>query len=319
MIKVKEDKNMNFGIIGFGKIARKFVQAIEATNEGTVYAIGSRSISMDDPYLQEHKEIKVYHDYELLLQDPKVDAVYIALTHKFHKEWIEKALEHKIPVLCEKPLVLTSKEADEIIQKASETNTLCTEALKTKFNTGYDNLKNDLKEIGEIQSIYANFCSDASGLPKTSFLFDKEQGGALNDIGSYVLGFILGIHEKEIDTIQTTRRDIDGINYYFKSDIHFKDGCTATAEGAIDREKERYAKIIGSKGEIMIPNYNRITDYVISWKDGRKQTKSYPFIGNDMTMEIEDFINDVKNRVTQSKKHSLKDTKKILQLSQKLK
>ena len=36
-------------------------------------------------------------------------------------------------------------------------------------------------------------------MPKTSFLFDKEQGGALNDIGSYILGFILGIHEEEID------------------------------------------------------------------------------------------------------------------------
>ena len=41
---------MNFGIIGFGKIARKFVlQAIEATDEGKIYAISSRSVSMDDP------------------------------------------------------------------------------------------------------------------------------------------------------------------------------------------------------------------------------------------------------------------------------
>ena len=45
---------MNFGIIGFGRIARKFVQAIEATDEGKIYAIGSRSVFMDDPYLKEH-------------------------------------------------------------------------------------------------------------------------------------------------------------------------------------------------------------------------------------------------------------------------
>ena len=63
-----------------------------------------------------------------------------------------------------------------------------------------------LKNLENIQTIYANFCSDSLGLPKTSFLFDKEQGGALNDIGSYVLGFILGIHEEEIDKIEIERK-----------------------------------------------------------------------------------------------------------------
>ena len=148
---------MNFGIIGFGRIARKFVQAIEATDEGKIYAISSRSVSMDDPYLKEHPEVKVYKDYEELLNDPQVDAVYIALTHKFHKEWILRSLEHHIPVLSEKPLVLTSTDVDEIQEKVKKTNTLCTEALKTKFNTGYDHLKEDLKKIGNIQTIYAKF------------------------------------------------------------------------------------------------------------------------------------------------------------------
>lgn len=181
-------------------------------------------------------------------------------------------MEHHIPVLSEKPLVLTSTDVDEIQEKVKKTNILCTEALKTKFNTGYDHLKEDLKKIGNIQTIYANFCSDSLGLPKTSFLFDKEQGGALNDI--------------------------------------------ATAEGAIDREMDRYAKIVGTKGEIMIPNYNRIIDYTIHWNDGTTETKSYPFKGNDMTMQIQDFIDDVKNGKVQSEKHCLVDTKKILEISE---
>ena len=63
---------MNFGIIGFGKIARKFVQAIEATDEGKIYAISSRSVSMDDPYIKEHPEVKVYKDYE--------EIIYVFLT-----------------------------------------------------------------------------------------------------------------------------------------------------------------------------------------------------------------------------------------------
>ena len=83
---------------------------------------------------------QVYKDYEELLNDPQVDAVYIALTHKFHKEWILRSLEHHVPVLSEKPLVLTATDVDEIQEKVKKTNTLCTEALKTKFNTGYDQM-----------------------------------------------------------------------------------------------------------------------------------------------------------------------------------
>ena len=124
---------MNFGIIGFGRIARKFVQAIEATDEGKIYAIGSRSVFMDDPYLKEHSEVKVYKDYEELLNDPQVDAVYIALTHKFHKEWILRSLEHHVPVLSEKPLVLTATDVDEIQEKVKNPKSSNTDGIIISF------------------------------------------------------------------------------------------------------------------------------------------------------------------------------------------
>ena len=75
-------------------------------------------------------------------------------------------------------------------------------------------------------------------------------------------------------------------------------------------------KIVGTKGEIMIPNYNRIIDYIIHWNDGTTETKSYPFKGNDMTMQIQNFMEDVENGKVQSEKHCLEDTKKILEISE---
>ena len=66
----------------------------------------------------------------------------------------------------------------------------------------------------------------------------------------------------------------------------------------------------------MIPNYNRIIDYIIHWNDGTTETKSYPFKGNDMTMQIQNFMEDVENGKVQSEKHCLEDTKKILEVSE---
>lgn len=309
---------MNFGIIGFGNIARRFAEGIEATDEGRITAIASRSLSTDDPYLAAHPQIKYYKHYEDLLRDPKIDAVYIALTHKFHKQWILQAMEHRIPILCEKPLVLSSAEVDEIQAKGKETGTYCLEAFKTKFNTGFSHLKKDLSLIGKILDVQTSFCSDASGMPSDCFLFDPEQGGALNDIGSYVLGFILAICPESIENVSSILKVENGIETYFSADLSFSGGCTGHAEGAIDRRKDRTAFINGSLGTIEIPFYNRITNYTIRLKNGSVIERNFPIHGNDMTMEIQTMIQDVKSGKIENGLHTLNDTKNILILSEKI-
>lgn len=305
---------MRFGIIGYGNIAKKFVKSIEATEGGKVTAIASRSVAADDDYLKSHPKVKLYRDYEDMLMDGKIDAVYIALTHKYHKEWILKALDYHIPVLCEKPMVLKPEEIEEIREKVYETKTYCLEALKTKFNDGYRNLRKDLSMIGDLTYMEANFCSDASKKPDTCFLFDPEQGGAINDIGSYVLGFILGLMEEMPEEVHAQMELKDGLDQYFKAELLFSNGCKAVAEGAIDRKKERTAIIEGTLGRIEIPTYNRIVDYKIIKKDGTEINRYYPMVGDDMTKEIQVFMDDVKAGKLENVRHSLDDSKDILTL-----
>lgn len=309
---------MNFGIIGFGNIAHKFIQSITSTDEGRVTAIASRSVPENDPYLAAHPQVKLYRDYETLLQDPQVEAVYIALTHKYHKEWILRAMDYHIPVLCEKPLVLSSKDAAIIRTKGKDTGTYCLEALKTKFNDGFQHLKKDLPLIGQIRHLKTSFCSDASGMPPSCFLFDPEQGGALNDIGSYALGFILGLCEDPITNVKSTLKVREEIEEYFSADLVFSGGYTAFAEGAIDRRTDRTALIQGTKGKIEVPLFNRISSYTITLQDGSVIRRENPILGDDMTMEIQAAIQDIKSGKTESSVHSLEDTKNILILSEKI-
>ena len=150
---------MKFGIIVFGNIAKKFVKSIEYTTEGQVIAIASRSISLDYSYLIAHPEVKVYHDYEKMLNNPEIEAVYIALPHLHHKEWIIKAIQCHKAVISEKPLVLKCEDIDEIENCVQQYKGYCLEAFKTKFNHGFDALKKDLSLIGNIKTIETNFCS----------------------------------------------------------------------------------------------------------------------------------------------------------------
>ena len=309
---------MRFGIIGFGKIARKFVQSIEFTSEGKVTAIASHSVSADDPYLKEHPEVKVFTDYEAMLASGEIDAVYVALPHQLHKEWILRALEHHVAVLSEKPIVLTVPEIEEIRAKVKETKTYCLEALKTRFNDGLIHLKEDLKEIGQLQSIEANFCFDATPIRGKTYLFEPVQGGALNDVGCYLIGFVLSLIDSPIKEVKTEMVLENDIDLYFKSQWLLGDSAQVMIEGAIDRNKERYALIKGSEGQIMVPMFNRVIDYTITKENGQTIEKHYPITGDDMTMEIEAVIQDVKAGKQESDIHSLQDSQVVVELLEKI-
>jgi predicted dehydrogenase len=310
---------MRFGVIGFGNIARKLVQSITYTSNGSICAIASHSAAADDLYLKEHPQVRLYRDYEELLCDPQVEAVYIALPHLDHREWIIKSMERGIPVLCEKPMVLETGEMEEILETAARHPVYCLEAMKTKFNAGWQQLKEDLKKLGRLSQIEANFCYDSyRNYEPSSYIYDKRQGGALNDVGSYPIAFVVSLLDENVVSVTGEIYRKDGIEQYFMAELMFESGVRGVVEGAIDREKERTAVIVGELGRIEVPMFNRIQQYRIILNDGTVTDLSFPIAGDDMTMEIQAFIDDVGNGRTQSGIHSLEDTGTIVEICRRI-
>ena len=110
-------KKVNWGVIGTAGIAKgQTIPGMVLAENCNLYAIAGRSIGKAEEFQKEFGFEKAYGDYEALLKDPDVEAVYIPLPNTLHYEWIKKALQHGKHVLCEKPLVPTAKEAEEIQQ-----------------------------------------------------------------------------------------------------------------------------------------------------------------------------------------------------------
>lgn len=309
-------KKINFGIIGFGNIAKKFLQTVPYTT-GKVVAIASKSLQEDDQ-LVKNQNIKIYRDYDLLLNDPNIDAVYIALPHNLHKEWIIKAANKHKAILCEKPAVLTTSEFDEIKDVLKKNDCYFLEAFKTIFNDGFKALKKDLELISPIISIEDNFCSEAYyHVNRNSYLLDKQQGGALNDIGSYVIGFILALNDSDVIEIRSKFECENEIDLNFHTKLVFKDGMIGYMHGSINEQREREAIIKGIKGTIKIPMYNRITDYTITLENEIIE-RSFPITGNDMVQEIQALIDDVQNNKTQNDDFGLEESKRLLDIMEKI-
>ena len=73
-------------------------------------AIAGRSLEKARKFQQEFGFEKAYDNYDALLNDPEVEAVYIPLPNDLNCEWTIRALKAKKHVLCEKPLAVSKAQ-----------------------------------------------------------------------------------------------------------------------------------------------------------------------------------------------------------------
>jgi predicted dehydrogenase len=187
MARSFQNRKIRWGIIGLGKIARKFTEDLLTIEDSELYAVASRSQENANAFAANYNVEKAYGSYEDLVKDPKVDAVYVATPHSFHKEHTIMCLSRGIPVLCEKPFAMNSAEVDAMIAKAKENKVLLMEALCTSVLPHFQFALNELKTktYGNILKLEADF-GFKSEHSLDSRVFKKSLGGgSLLDIGIY--------------------------------------------------------------------------------------------------------------------------------------
>ena len=130
-------KQYRWAILGCGKIARKFAEDLKLLPNATLYAAASRNIARAQEFANQLGFEKAYGNYTDLVEDPKVDIVYIATPHSHHHEHALLCLTHKKATLCEKAFAINARESREMIACAKENNTFLMEAFWTRFQPAF--------------------------------------------------------------------------------------------------------------------------------------------------------------------------------------
>lgn len=283
---------VRWGIIGLGNIAKRFAKSLEYEKDGKLVAVAGKTEDKRIYFKETYTDITVYDSYDKLFNDPEIDAVYIALPHRFHAKWSIRGLNKKKAILCEKPSAINLCELDRVLKCAKRNKTFYMEAVKTPFAPMFDVIKDVLKNgvIGEIKSIDAGFCSNQKE-DRNSYLYNEEDGGAVLDVSSYPIAFVLEILDnKNILSIKkkTKKKKFNEakIDVHFKASLNFEGGIIANIEGGIDGEKERTAIIEGTLGKMYIPIFNRPESYKVILNDGREYEEKLSLINDDMYGEI---------------------------------
>lgn len=180
-------KTFNWGIIGPGKIARKFVGDLAQIPDAKLHAVASRSEERARSFASEFSVPNYFGSYEAILNCPDIDAIYIATPHVGHMEYSIQCLNAGIPVLCEKPLAINSAQVAKMIEAAKANDTFLMEALWSRF---LPSIKHSLElieqgTIGNVKGIKADFGFQAAFNPDSRLFDNRLGGGSLLDIGIY--------------------------------------------------------------------------------------------------------------------------------------
>jgi predicted dehydrogenase len=178
---------IRWGILGCGRIARKFAADLQHVQDAELVAVGSRSRATAEEFVKDFPAKYAHDSYEALVANPEVDIIYVASPHGLHHEHTLLCLKHRKAVLCEKAFAINAKQAREMIDMAKMQNVFLMEALWTKFMPHYNITMQMVKEgrLGDIKSVLVNF-GFVPMAPVPKRLFDPALGGGtLLDIGIY--------------------------------------------------------------------------------------------------------------------------------------
>lgn len=247
-------KKTTWGIIGPGKIANKFANALKMVEGARLGAIASRDAARGREFALHHGVASVYEDYALLAADPGIDAIYVATPHGFHAEHSILCLRHGKAVLCEKPLALNAREVSEMIAASREHNVFLMEAMWTRFVPLMRSIMELVASghIGVIKYIRADFGFFAAFDPNGRLFNIRLGGGSLLDIGIYPL-FLCVQLLGEPDTLTAYGRlSPTGSDETCHAVLGFANGATAIASSTLACQTSLRAEIAGTEGMIRI-------------------------------------------------------------------
>lgn len=309
---------IHWGVLGYGNIAQRFIKSLDYSDEGKLYAIATAS--QTQKVKQDYPHVLTYMQYQDLINDPQVDAIYIALRHGDHYQWAKEALLHNKAVLCEKPATLSYQQTKELCDISKQKHTFFMEAMKTRFVPMINEIKKIINQgtLGKIQRIETSFCNDVA-YNERSYLFDKKQGGILYDCGVYNIETILDFIHAPILDIQIKYEEKYGVDAYDLIELTFETGQSALIECALDRSKDKTMKIICEQGTITATPFYRPQEAIVQFDNGESLTGTKPYVHDDFYGEIAETHRCIAYILEESPRMTHQDSLDAIELIEKIK
>jgi D-xylose 1-dehydrogenase (NADP+, D-xylono-1,5-lactone-forming) len=281
---------LRLGLLSTAAINGAILRGAAQSDAVAVVAVASRGGQRARAYAAQHGIPRAHSDYNALLADPGVDAIYISLPNALHAPWTLRALEAGKHVLCEKPFSAEPDVVARCFAVAEAHGLVLSEAFMWRHHPQADRLVELVAggTIGELRLVRASF----------SFTLDRQDdvrwqprlaGGALMDVGCYcVSGMRLLAGEPERVHGEAVDRG-HGVDARFAGALRFAGDVLGTFDCGFDLPARDELEAVGSDGSLFLddPWFGRAPVIVHRPGDGRVEQIELPD-ADPYRLELED-------------------------------
>ncbi len=307
--------SFNFAIVTAGNIATKMAETVNKLDCVNCYAVAARDGQRAEAFAKQHGFSHWYDSYDALFADPNVDIVYIGSPHSHHYAQVKQAILAKKHVLCEKPMTVNAKQAQELFALAKENNVVLVEATWTRFMPFVAALQQVLAQqpVGKPLSMVCSFGFAVSGRPRMAK--PELAGGALLDLGIYPLtmaALVFGNDITEMTSICTKTEA--GVDAQHSISLKFAGGQIATLYSNMECTLENSATIHCEHGFIHVPLFWQSQGFTVHTENGETTEYNFPHKISGYEYEVESICKAIESGKTECPEMPHSDTLHILSL-----
>ena len=243
---------LRWGVLGATSYVaqRAVLPALRDSDAAELVAVASRSHDAAHLARAEYGASSAYDDYDALIADPAVEAVYIPLPNGMHREWTLRCAAAGKHVLCEKPLAMCARDASGMAAACAGAGVLLMEAYMTPFHPrAAEFVRLARSELGSLQSAHAAFTFPLRD--SRNHRWDPEMGGgALLDVGIYCLAPLLEIAgDDPVDVGATAQHTAAGVDSTITGSLRF-DTFLARFECSFTAPEQQVLEASGTAGTL---------------------------------------------------------------------
>jgi predicted dehydrogenase len=247
------NKVLNWGILGTARINQKIIPVLQKMNQHQLIAVASRSDDRAKRYTAEFGIEQSFPSYAELIESDAVDALYISLPNDQHYHWTKKALLSGKHVLCEKPLCLNKAEAQDLAAISKATGCLLMEGFMYRHHAQIQTIQEIIAcgKIGKIQNAHFSFHFSLPENPNIR-LNPENGGGALWDLGCYVVDFSNCLHASTPERVVGEARFENGVDLSFAGLLKYSSGASTTFSCSFRGPRINRLEVTGTKAILTV-------------------------------------------------------------------
>ena len=283
---------LRWGLLSTASINEKLLSGAALSPDVNVVAIASRDLRRAEAFAARWGIERAFGNYDDLLSDHGVDAVYVPLPNGLHHQWSLRALQAGKHVLCEKPYSSRPSEVEEAFAEADARGLVLSEGFMYRYHPHIRALARSLHEdglIGAVRLVTSSF-TWATQKPGDVRLNSSLDGGSLLDVGVYCVNAtrLFGGEPRSVTAHQ--RLGPTGVDVSFAATMELASGALAHFDCGLDLPDRSHLEVVGTLGSVSVSDpWHGLEPGLTLVPSGKPARRLSITTANPYQLELEEF------------------------------